>query len=468
MAHAHVGRIIPTWWHADHPDAAGTIAALGPPDPRVDRLAGALVAHGVGRGDAVAWQLPNGADAVRLLWACWRLGAVAVPIHHRAAATEVDALLDRLPVRLIVDADRLPRLIDGGAPYRVTEAQPRDLALVLHTSGSSGTPKAVLHTQATLAHKARMMAAVHGLGPDDAVLMPAPLGHISGILNGVTLPAAAAMRAVLMTRWDPDQAVHLIESERVSFMVGPPTFFHDLLDAAGSRPDRLRSLRLISAGGAGVTESFCRSTSEPLGAVVKRTYGSTEAPTVSTSRVGDAEAQGWSTDGRPVPGASLRLGDDGELQVRGGELFVGYADADANRDAVTPDGWFRTGDTARIDDGWLTVTGRLGDVIIRGGENISATQVEAHLETHPAVERAVVVGAPDDRLGERVCAFVTLRPRATFDLAVCRAWFESRGVARYRTPERLVVLEAMPVLASGKVDRVALRRRGAATGIVAP
>lgn len=454
----------PTWWREDHPDHAGTVAALAPADARVARLAGALSDLGVQRGDAVAWQLPNGTDAVVALWACWRLGAVAVPVHHRATAAEVERLLGRLPVRLQLDAERIGRLIETGPERTDTAAAADDLALVLHTSGSSGPPKAVLHTQATLAHKARTMVGVHGLGPADAVLMPAPLGHISGILNGVTLPAAARMRSVLMARWDPEEALALIERHRVSFMVGPPTFFHGLRDAAGFTPERVRSLRLISAGGAGVSAGFCEATAEQFGAVVKRSYGSTEAPTVATSRVGDDPLRGWTTDGRAVPGAELRVAPSGELQVRGPELFVGYADPEATAAAITADGWFRTGDVARLQDGWLTVTGRLSEVIIRAGENISPAEVEEVLEAHPAVTQAVVVGLPDERLGERACAVVTLEPGSWVELDDLAHWCAARGLARFKWPERLEVVESLPLLASGKPDRRRLRYRLGAPG----
>jgi cyclohexanecarboxylate-CoA ligase len=458
-------RLRPTWWHDDHPTAAGRIADLAPADPRVARLAGGLAALGVGRGDAVAWQLPNGEQAVLLLWACWRLGAVAVPIHHRATGAEATRMLDALPADVLLGPSRLDpggvaRLVEEGTPVTSVAAAPDDLALVLHTSGSSGTPKAVLHTQATLAHKARTMVGVHGLGPDDVVLMPAPLGHVSGVLNGVTVPAEARMGAVLMSRWDPDEALDLIERHRVSFMVGPPTFFLGLADATGFTRERVASLRLVSAGGAGVTEAFCAATADRFGAVVKRSYGSTEAPTVATSRVGDDPSRGWTTDGRAVPGAGLRVDPTtDELHVRGPELFVGYADADRNADALTDDGWFRTGDTARVDDGWLTVTGRLGDVIIRGGENIAPAEVESVLEAHPGVRQAVVVGIPDQRLGERTCAVIRLEPGGWTDLPELTDWCARQGLARFKWPERLQVVESIPELASGKPDRTALRHR---------
>jgi acyl-CoA synthetase (AMP-forming)/AMP-acid ligase II len=203
---------------------------------------------------------------------------------------------------------------------------------------------------------------------------------------------------------------------------------------------------------------------------VKRTYGSTEAPTIATSGPRDSRRRAAETDGRAIGAVRLRITDPatgramppgaaGELWVQGPELFSGYVDAAQTREAVSR-GWFRTGDLATLDaEGWLTIVGRIKDVIIRAGENISAAEVEAVLEAHPAIRQAVAVGYPDDRVGERVCAFVIAsRP---FTLDECRSWFEERGVARYKTPERVVVVDSFPLLAAGKPDRAALRDRAA-------
>jgi cyclohexanecarboxylate-CoA ligase len=421
-------------------------------EDRVQQVAGGLRADGIGRGDCVAWQLPNRIDVVVLYRACWRIGATAVPIHHLVGPSERATILRALPDVHFVDGDRLPH----GAVVSEPAASPDDVAVILHTSGSSGAPKGVRHTQGALAYKARVMVDVHGLTPDDAVLMPAPLAHISGLLNGVLLPGTVPMRCVLMERWDPDVALDIIERERITFMIGPPTFFVGLMDAPSFTPARVASLRLISSGGAGVTPAFVDRASSALGCVVKRTYGSTEAPTITTSRVGDDPAKARDTDGRPVGDVELRLDPTtGELQVRGSELFIGYTDAAQTAAAHTDDGWFRTGDLATIDDGWLTIVGRIKDIIIRAGENISAAEVEAALEAHPAVRQAVAVGEPDERVGERVVAIV-VAPDG-FDLEECRAWFEAEGIARFKTPERVVVVESLPVLASGKPDRAALR-----------
>jgi acyl-CoA synthetase (AMP-forming)/AMP-acid ligase II len=440
-------------------------------------LAGGLRDAGVRRGDVVAWQAPNWHEVILLYRACWRLGAVAGPLHHQAGTTDVERMLDVLQPRVWLSGDdvrgphaRLPRLLDAGAPVAASAARPSDLAVVLFTSGSTGGPKAALHTQRGLAYKARVMAATHELTGRDAVLMPAPLAHVSGLLNAVLVAGVVPMRAHLMARWEPERALSSIAELGITFMIGPPTFFVTLMGAPGFDTHRVASLRLVSSGGAGVTPAFVVEASERLGARVKRTYGSTEAPTVTTSAATDPPARARDTDGRAVGAARLRVSDPasgrprpagevGELWLRGPELFAGYAEPAQTAAAVTR-GWFRTGDLATVDpEGWLTVVGRIKDIIIRGGENIAAADVEAVLEAHPDVAQAVAVGYPDARLGERVCAFVVTR--AEFDLDACRAWFEHEGVTRYKTPERVVRLAELPLLSAGKPDRAALRAQAA-------
>jgi cyclohexanecarboxylate-CoA ligase len=429
-------------------------------EQRVARVAGGLTEAGVVCRDGVCWQRPNSLDAVVLYRACWRVGAVAVPVHHQAGQADVDVIVEETAPRLFV-GDELP---DGDpVPPEASPADPADAAVVLFTSGSSGRPKGVIHTHRALTYKALLMSHVHGLRSDDAVLMPAPLAHISGLLNGVLLPGIVPMKSVLMPKWDPDEALRLIEREHVTFMIGPPTFFIGLMGATTFSSAAVDSLRLVSSGGAGVMSAFVDEAGAKLGCTVKRTYGSTEAPTVTTTQAGDDPVRASSTDGRPTGEIELRIDEPtGELLVRGPELFCGYTTPDRNVDAFTADGWFRTGDVGTIDEsGWLTIVGRIKDVIIRGGENIAAAEVEAVLESHPDVRHAVAVGAPDARLGERVVAFVQLVPHSSFGLDACRAWFEARGIARFKTPERVVPVDELPLLAAGKPDRGALRARAA-------
>jgi acyl-CoA synthetase (AMP-forming)/AMP-acid ligase II len=385
--------------------------------------------------------------------------AAAWPDAVVPARGGLDGLMESL-------ADGPPVAAGAGA------ARPGDIAVVLFTSGSTGVPKAALHSHRSLGYKAALMVAVHGLGPPDAVLMPAPLAHVSGLLNGVLLPATAGIPTVLMAAWDPDEALRRIEEEKVSFMGAPPVFFSQMSGSSGFGRERVRTLRLISTGGASVSPAFVDATSDAFGCRVKRTYGSTEAPTVTTSGPEDSVERARDTDGRVMgeaelevhdPDTAARLGPGavGELWLRGPELFSGYADPDATAGALSPRGrWFRTGDLGtRDDEGWLRVVGRLSDIIIRAGENISASEVEAVLEAHPDVRHAVAVAVPDPDVGERVAAFV--EATAPFDLAACRAWFAARGVTRFTTPEMVIQLRALPVLAAGKPDRSALRAMAA-------
>ena len=246
---------------------------------------------------------------------------------------------------------------------------------------------------------------MHGLGGDDAVLMPAPLAHVSGLLNAVLVPGAAGMRVVLMERWDAERGLALMEAERISYMIGPPVAVHRHHRAAHLR-DGARSarMRVVSSGMMGVSPEFMASAGRALGAIVKRSYGSTEAPTVSTCTNDDPPERRRDTDGRAVGQAELRGGRPGhrpapagraavgEVWIRGPELFAGYADV-LDTAAAVHRGWFRSGDLGVMDgEGWLVVTGRLKELIIRGGENIASAEVERALELHPEVAQAVVVG----------------------------------------------------------------------------
>ena len=465
-------------------DAVLDHAAL---DALASSVAGGLRALGVRHRDVVAWQLPNWWEAIVLFHACWRLGAVATPIHHQVGSAEVDRILGELDPAVLLAAEGLP-LADANGPQPVIgvrtgdprfdtllrgrpwiggTARGADVAVILFTSGSTGNPKAVLHSHRGLAYKARSMASAHGLTPDDVALMPSPLAHISGLLNSVLVPGATGMPVVLMERWDPDRAADLAGRHRASFMIGPPTIFLSLMDVPGYRR-RVEHLRIVSCGAMGVTPEFIETAREGLGALVKRTYGSTEAPTVTTSAWWDPADKARDTDGHSVGGAAIRVVDPvtdrpvavgarGEVQVRGPELFVGYGDESQTREAVHR-GWFATGDLGVLDgDGWLTIGGRLKELIIRGGENIASAEVERVLEQHPGIRQAVVVGRPDDRFGERVVAFVVADREV--DVTACRRWFADQGVARFKTPEYVVHVDEVPVLGVGKPDRPELRRQ---------
>ena len=381
-------------------------------------------------GRIVSFDAPPTLDTVTTFHAVWRAGAVAAPLHHRLTERERSQLVERHAAH--------------------HESSDSDVAVLLATSGSSGVPKIVRHGGAALARKGAIMAAAHGLTGDDVVLMPAPLAHVSGLLNGILVPGAAGMTTVLMQRWAPDEALDLIEAERVSFMIGPPTFFVQLAAEPSFSSERVASLRLLSCGGAGVTAEWAKQASDTFGAVVKRTYGSTEAPTITTSYAGDPPEVGWETDGRVTGDVELKL-DGEELLCRGSELFLSYADG-TGRDA---DGWYRTGDRARIDDGWLVCLGRIGDTIIRGGENVDPVEVEIVCARMPGVRQAVVVGVPDDVMGERIGLAVVAD--VPIDVNAVRAHCADEGLARFKVPELVVTVAEMPTLTVGKPDKAALR-----------
>lgn len=440
----------------------------------VAALARAFLAAGVQPGDGVAWQRANDALGVLLPRACWRVGAIAVPIHHNFSDRERERTVARVGARLVVTDEWIAQALrshthgdtDSAARTLNPWTDGNALAAVLFTSGSSGTPKGVLHTQHTLAYKARLMANVHGLTPNDVVLMPAPLAHVSGVLNSITVTGVVPFRTVLMQRWDPGLALDIIEREGVSFMVGPPTFFVSLMQHASFNAQRVRSLRLISSGGAGVSLAFVEQASRTFGAVVKRTYGSTEAPTVATSTGADADnetraASARAHDGRAIGAVELACADNGELLIRGPEVCVGYLDPHDTEAAFTHDGWYHSGDLAHIsDEGWLSITGRLSEVIIRGGENIAAAEVEQVLSLHPGIDAVVVVGYPDSLMSERVCACIVASSStdpAELTERALREWSTEQGLAKYKCAERVLLLDTLPLLATGKADRVRLR-----------
>ncbi len=452
---------------------------------RIAAAAGGLVARGVRRGSIVTWQLPNWWEAIVLYRACWRCGAVAAPIHHQVGAAEVERMLVDLEPVVALGTPGLPlesltevvQVRGEGSgfdelltarPLTGSAARGSDVAVVLFTSGSTGRPKGVLHTHRGLAYKARSMVRAHGLVTGDVALMPSPLAHVSGLLNSVLVPGTAGMKVVLMEKWDPERGVALAGEHGVSFMIGPPTLFLGMMDVPGYE-SRVERLRIVSCGSTGVTPEFVDMARKGLGALVKRTYGSTEAPTVTTSTWQDPPERARDTDGHSVgeaeikvvdrTGRRVRPGRRGEVLVRGPELFVGYAEESDTKAAVRQ-GWFATGDLGTMDDqGWLTIVGRLKEMIIRGGENIASAEVERLLEQHPGIRQAVVVGCPDRRLGERVAAFVV--GGTDIDVEECGRWFASLGVARFKTPEVVVHVDELPLLGVGKPDRSLLRERAA-------
>jgi cyclohexanecarboxylate-CoA ligase len=471
---------------------------------RAEQLAGALAASGISPGDPVAVQLPNWWETVVVLLASARLDAVAVPIlpihrarevgfilrqtsaralfvpgryrdcDHRALVT---ALRPELPAltEVVVVRDVAPPGLREFASLAATPPLPSgrsdDIALVMYTSGTTADPKGVLHSHDTLLAEARSLPEVHGLGATDTVLMPSPLTHVSGLVHAVLVPSALGSAAVLMPRWDAGEALRLIAEERVTYMVGAPTFLRDLAQHPALADTDVGSFRLFSCGGADVDPTLVADAAARLACVAKRVYGSTEFPTITTTGPADPVARRIDSEGRPIGAVEILLVDDdgtavapgreGEILARGPECCLGYLDAALNAETFTADGWFRTGDLGAVDaDGYLRITGRKKDIIIRKGENISVREIEELLAAHPAVAEAVVVGLPDAAAGEIACAVLRLHPgRAALSLGEVVDHLIGRGLSTRKLPERLVVTDDLPRTASGKVMKRALRDR---------
>jgi acyl-CoA synthetase len=464
------------------------------------RLARGLRRIGLRRGDAIAMQLPTAKETAVLYLAALEVGAVLVPIVHIYGPAEVGFILRESKARFLCVPERwrgidflarigalghtpdLERVIvlgeracKGGITLDAVEAlsagasdddppapQPDDVCLLLYTSGTTASPKGVQHTHRTVGAE-WLIPFVDGAGP---YLTPFPAGHIAGF-NFLLRPFITATDMVFMDRWDPGLAAELIERHRVRLSGGTPFHLQGLLDAA-RRDDRdLSSLHGYSMGGTGVTPEHVEM-ADRAGFAGSRSYGLTEHSTVSTGWSDMPFAQRAGTDGRVQPGSEVRIvdelerelpcGAEGEILTRGPELFIGYTDASLNAAAFTADGWFRTGDIGRLDaSGCLTLTDRKKDIVIRGGENISSQEVERVLATHAAVQDVAVVAAPDERYGEKVCAFVVLRGEASLDLAGVLQHFAAAGVAKQKTPEALRVVAELPRTPSGKVRKGDLR-----------
>jgi len=474
-----------------------------------EALAAGLADLGVRSGDVVSFQLPNWHEAMLIDLASAMLGAVVnpiVPIYRGAEmefilsdskarvvfvpeafrgfryAEAIEAMRPRLPaltqvvpVRPAGAADRFAGLVASGRgrrPHRV--AVPADaLKLLMYTSGTTGPAKAVRHSHATLGHAVRFSSEAWGISAQTVVLAVSPITHIASFGHGLEMPYILGSCSVMLPQWNAGQAAKLIDEHRVAFIGGATPFLQELLAAAQTQGSGLESLRIFSCGGAAVPPELIRRAQAQLPKLrASRSYGMTEAPWITRGFQGDADIDlAAETDGAVYDyeirilddqDNSLPEGSEGEILVRGPALCLGYSNPAQTAEAFTSDGFMRTGDLGVRRGRALTVTGRKKDLIIRGGENLSAKEIEDVLHTHPAVREAAAVSMPHPRLGEGVCAYVIANPGQMPTLEELLRHCVAAGLAKQKAPERLELVADLPRTASGKVRKDLLRKEIAA------
>ena len=483
-------------WH-------GTYAAI---HAEARRLLGALRAAGLERGDVVAFQLPNWREAVVAFYALAMGDFVLVPIVHIYGPKEVRFILGQCGARAYISADRyghvdyldivdgagpdelpelavhlvvgpegtrgrVPRLgwdvVDGSSPVAPdARAEADDVCVLAYTSGTTTDPKGVMHSHRTLLAELQHMRLWITRG--SPILMGSPVTHATGMLGAVLAPLTLGQDIHLIDRWDPTRVLDIMVEADIGAGTGAAVFLASILDHPGFTPEHARRIPRVGLGGAPVP-SVLAERAAAQGITIMRAYGSTEHPSITGSSFDDPAAKRHATDGQPLPGVDIRLvdsdgrpvpaGEPGEIWSRGPDLCVGYTDPALTREAFDGDGWYRTGDLGVLDDdGFVTITDRLNDVIIRGGENISAAEVEQAITALEQVAEVAVVAAPDERLGEHACAVVRLAPGVhSLELDSVTAHLKRVGLARQKWPEALLLVDDFPRTATGKVRKVDLR-----------
>ncbi|HEY2591079.1 MAG TPA: AMP-binding protein, partial [Steroidobacteraceae bacterium] len=466
------------------------------------RIATLLRELGVRPGEHVAYQLPNRAEFVAITLGVLRIGAICCPLMPIFRERELAFALDRSRARVlflldsfrgrrpseevaslaprpanlehVIPVDRLEETLDGvAADARAPDSSPPPgaLAQLLFTSGTSGTPKGVLHRQDTLMHAARLEIEHLGLASRDRIYVPSPLAHQTGFLYGMWLALSLGVLQLLQEQWEARHALAGMREWGASFAQAATPFLLDLVQAVEGGAERPEALRIFVPTGAAVPRALARRAAETLHTSVCGAFGTTEGCLATLASPEDPAEQAWGSDGRALPSIRIRVcdeagrelpaGTEGHFEIASPTMFAGYLnDPGATADAYTSDGWYRTGDLAVIDAaGYLRVTGRVKDVINRGGEKIPVADIEQLLYQHEAVREAAIVAMPDPRLGERACAFVAPRAGRALDLPSLRIFLDERRVAKQYWPERLELLEELPKTASGKIQKYVLRER---------
>lgn len=471
-------------------------------DQRVGRIAHALQTLGVAPSDVVSFQLPNWWEFIAIALACARIGAVANPIMPIFRQRELKFMLDFGESKVFIVAkeykgfdyetmarELLPQLthaphllvVDGSGPDSFSQAlagetgpalpskplAPDDVALLMYTSGTTGEPKGVMHTSNTLFANLHGFIHAYGLGQTDVILGASPMAHLTGFGYLAMIPLILNATTVLQDIWDGRQALDLIRDEGITYSMASSPFVADLCAAAEAGGPMSPQFKNFCCAGAPIPPVLIERALRILGLRVSSAWGMTECGAVTVTELERTSEKSGSTDGRPLPGIEVKIvdtrgqslpsGQTGELLVRGNSLFGGYLKR-PHLNATDAEGWFDTGDMAYLDaEGYVRINGRSKDLIIRGGENIPVMEIENLLYKHPAVAMVAIVGYPDARLGEKACAFVTVKPGHSFSLAEMGRYLSDHQVTRQYHPERLELMEDLPKTPSGKLQKFKLR-----------
>lgn len=490
---------------------------------RVDVIATRLLELGVQPGEPVALQLPNWTEFVIIALATMRIGAVCCPLMPIFREREIAFMLRRAKARVLFVPDTfrgrdhaseiagilndgadapntlehvvvLPGEVNGGGDWapgevawhdwndllagdvdhqRIADRRPgpEQTAQLLFTSGTTGEPKGSLMTGGTLAQAASMEIRHLGLNAEDVVYIPSPLAHQTGFLYGMWLAMELGVPQIIQAVWDPRRALQALHEGEGSFVQAATPFLADLVKTVEAGAEAPPKLRIFVATGAAVPRGLAERATRVLGTAVCGAFGTTETCLGALSAPTDEPVKVWGTDGRALDGIQLRITDDagrslpagaeGNFEINSPTYFEGYLDRpDLTAEVFTEDGWYKTGDLGVIDEsGFVRITGRVKDVINRGGEKVPVAEIENLLYDHPDIDDVAVVAMPDERLGERACAFVVVKPRQKLTFTDMIDYLDDHHVAKYYWPEGLETIDVLPRNAAGKIQKFLLRER---------
>lgn len=485
-------------------DASGYTLTYRELEDKASRFAAFLSARGVGVGDAVTMHLPNWWQTAVVTYATFKMGAVINPLpptygwkdlafimnksgskavivpgrFRSADYTEHLALIKSeltiAPIIVVIGQGKVAlgvsfdEALSGPLLEKAAYGGPDDPCILLFTSGSESKPKGVVHTHNTAIFGERALSTTLQLNSNDVCFMASPVTHTSGFMHGVLMTLIIGSSVSLQDIFKGDAAVDQMTASRATWTMGATPFLSDIVDSMEHSGKRLPDLRYFLCGGAPIPEIVVRR-AQRVGIHVLSIYGSTESPPHTVTWPGDPIEAAWQADGRALPGIEVRAVDEeghvlppgrqGEQCSRGPHAFIGYLnEPELTAKALDAEGWYHSGDLATVtEDGSVRIVGRIKDMIIRGGQNISAREVEDILLEHPACRIVSVIGIPDQRLGELCCAVIVCHPGLSLGFDEMKQYLIDRGVARFKLPEFLVLREEVPSTPSGKIQKFKLR-----------